>query len=376
MNDLAAKRTGVCHRQAMPVTTRRTHAFGLDPAKVRGLAASCVKVLVNALLLAVLLCPSSLPAAEAPVSSPEPEGFLKKMDRSHDILSEQLSALAGRIDLFMGGLRVCEDSKETYVQVGGNVIIRKDGEVRFDHVLRANIVLPNTQDRFRLLFESAAERDLQPVSPGSRRATETESLSQVSSDITNLKAALQYATQEKQKWHFSADAGAEVQLPPDPFGRLRLKRSFSLGDEFRLNFAETIFWFTSEGPGAKTQIDLEKHLFSSMLFRSTTEALWRERERGVDLGQNLSLFHELSWREVVVYKIGLTAQTEPYRHLKDWGVGIEYRRRLYKNWLYLSIQPALTFSRDNQYQTDPSINIGFDVTFGEKYVSPEKAEQR
>lgn len=271
----------------------------------------------------------------------------------------------------MGGLRVCEDSTESYVQTGATAIVLKDGGLRFDHILRANLILPNSQDRFKLLLERAPENDLEPLSPGARSATESDTLSQAGSNLTNFTAALQYVTQEQNKWYFSTDAGVDVQWPPDPFGRVQFRRSFSLGEELKVNFGETIFWFTSVGIGEKTQLDLEKELSNCMLFRATAEALWREQERGFNMGLNLSLFHELTWKEVLVYRFGVTAGTKPTTGFTNWGAGIQYRRRVYKNWLHVTVEPAVAFAQANQYQADPSISFSFDVTFGATYVHPE-----
>jgi hypothetical protein len=362
-------------RQALRATTC-ANPTGRQPAKGRGSSRLFAKAVGGLLWIGLLAGPAGLWAVEPPdPPRRESDGFLKRLDKKHAALSQDLSALAERIDLFMGGLRVCQDSTETYVQAGGTVIMLKDGGLRFDHILQANIILPNTQDRFKLLLERTPD-NLQPLSPGARSATESATLAQAGSNVTNVTAALQYVRREQQKWLFNADAGVEVTWPPDPFGKLRFSRLFPLGEDLRINFSETLFWYTSIGAGQRAQIDLEMYLSNCMLFRTTAEALWREqqRERGFDLGLNLFLFHELTWRDVVVYRAGATALTGPEASISSWGAGIQYRRRLYKNWLHMTVEPAVVFAKENGYQGDPSIRLGFDLTFGEKYIHPEDAK--
>jgi hypothetical protein len=316
-----------------------------------------MKALRNVAVMALLLGPVSAPFAADPEPSPNtnktPDTVL---DRSHEVISRQVDEISGRIDMFLGGKRVCEDSTGSYVQAGGSVALPGDREVRFDHVLRVKLVLPNTRDRLRVLLESDPEKDVQePLSPGARSPTESESFTKERSDVTKLSAALQFALQEWRKFQFNIDAGARVRLPPDPFARFGIKRAYSVG-EWRILGSETVFWFDSLGAGEKTQVDVERHVYNCILFRATSEVGWKERKRSFELSQGLALFQELTWRDLLAYKAGVTGATRPSMHIENWGLGIEYRRRLHKNWLFVSIEPALTFAKAERFEAERAIN--------------------
>ncbi len=315
---------------------------------------------------------SSCPAPQSQTGEPElfnaPKTFYKAVDWSHTGLSNKVGELAERIDLFIGGLRTCEDSSGSNFQVGGSTAVLKNGALRFDYILNAKIELPNTQDRFRLVIESRPQNDLrEPLSPGTRSSTESTDVSPQVAEASQLSTFLQFMTQEKGKWDIKADGGVEVDFPPDPFTRLRFQRALSFGS-WRLTGEETLFWYQSLGLGESTQINLDIHLESCMLFRAAAQVVWKERMQRFDLSQTFSLFQELSWKEVLTYKVGVTGDTEPDLHMKDWGIGVEYRRRIYKNWLYIAIEPAVSFSSVNDFETNPSIRFTFDMTFGPRYV--------
>ncbi len=308
--------------------------------------------------------------AEPPSEPPTKNSgmFLGTLERSHDTLSREIDLFSERIDLFLGGDRTCEISQDSYIQVGASTVLLRGGGIRFDRVLRAKIDLPNTQRRFRLLLESDPEKNFrETLSPGGRSSTETETLTPQGPG-TSFSAALQYVMQERMKWLMSLDAGIEVEFPPDPFARARLKRSFTAGD-WRFTFGETVFWFVSLGPGSSTQFDVEQYLsFCELLFRGSTELIWRDRAGGFDLSQAFSLFQELTWRSVLTYKFGITGEAKENTQLNAWGLGVEYRRRVYKNWLYLSVEPAVAFSKADNFQADPSIRFTVDISFGAKYL--------
>jgi hypothetical protein len=86
-----------------------------------------------------------------------------------------------------------------------------------------------------------------------------------------------------------------------------------------------------------------------------------------ELSQGLSIFHVLNWRDVLVYKVGVAGQTDPNTHVSDWTAGIEYRRRIHKNWLFLTIEPALTFEKERNFKGEASFRVGLEAMFGEKY---------
>ncbi len=321
-------------------------------------------------LLALLFCPSFALAADdaAPPPGESKSKILSTLERTHEIISVQVDELSERIDAFLGGGKTCDYATGSTVQAGGSVVFLKDGTVLFNQALRAKINLPKAKERFKLLLETDPEREIrEPLGPGTRSSTETESISQAGSDFTNLSAALQYVMQERRKWQFSLDGGARVRIPPDPFARLRMKRSFNLG-EWRFHAVETLFWFESSGAGESTHLDVEKIVFGCHLFRSTTDVVWKEQERKFEASENVFLFQELSEKAVLTYSAGVTGETEPDTHVRDYGLGVEYRRRIHKNWLYLTIAPAVTFSKANNFEFAPSIRFGFDVTFGVDYT--------
>jgi hypothetical protein len=309
-----------------------------------------------------------LVASPLAASEPEPPGrFLRTLERSHDAFSSEVGRFAERIDLFLGGNRVCEDSQESYIHAGVSTVLRENGDVRFDRILRARFDLPNTEDRFKLLIESDPERDFRELtSPGARDSTETTSLTPRGTG-TSLSAALQVALQERRQWRSSLDAGAQMGIPPDPYTRFRLRRSLS-STHWRFTFGETLFWFASLGIGSSTQFDLERQLSSCLLLRSTTEALWKEQEGGLELRQGLTLHHDLSWREVITYKLGATGEAKGDNQFNDWGGAVEYRRRIYKNWLFFSLEPAVLFSRVNDFRAEPSLRFTVDILFGNMYI--------
>lgn len=324
-----------------------------------------VKTLV---LLALSLASVTLAQAAEPEKPKAPGTFFTNLDRMHDVLSQDVGVLADRIDLFLGGLRTCEDSSGSYIQAGGSVAVHKNGDVLFDHTLNAKVDLPNTRDRFRFVLESHPDKDFrEPLSPGARTSTQSGTLSQEGSDITKVSSALQFILHEKRKWLISADGGVQMQFPLDPFSRVRFKRELSFG-WWRLTGEETVFWFESLGAGESTKIDLEMYLPNCTLLRGTSQAVWKDRDRRFELSQNISLFQELSWKDVLTYKVGITGYGNPGLSKRDWGMSVEYRRRIYKNWLYIAIEPALWFSEVNDFETDPSIRFSFDVFFGEKYA--------
>jgi hypothetical protein len=66
--------------------------------------------------------------------------------------------------------------------------------------------------------------------------------------------------------------------------------------------------------------------------------------------------------------LGATGEAKGDNQFNDWGGAVEYRRRIYKNWLFFSLEPAVLFSRVNDFRAEPSLRFTVDILFGNMYI--------
>ena len=89
------------------------------------------------------------------------------------------------------------------------------------------------------------------------------------------------------------------------------------------------------------------------LFRSRSAVIWSELSAGVDLKQTFYLRHFLTEDIVtgIYWRIG--GHTSPHTILDGHTVAIEFRSKLWVNWLYFQFSPQVQYLRRDNFRALP-----------------------
>jgi hypothetical protein len=331
-------------------------------------------VLVSAILVASSASGAAALERENTPADPQPMAeTLGEVEASYMAVSRSVEAAARRIDTFFGGERAYAEATGTYFRIGGASILRDDGTIGFEHRFRLYLDLPHTRKRYRFLIESNPEEDVSEVSTGEdRSAGESRRLaSSVADERPNYSAALRFVLAETQRWSLNFDTGIRAEIPVNPFAKARARRTIPL-DSWILRLTERVFWFNEEGFGESSRLDFDHSVAPGLLFRSTSEAVWRDRKGEFELSQNLFLFQQLSLRRALAYRLGVVGETDPCVRATEYGASIAYRQKIYKEWLYFQGTPELLFPREEDFRPKPRLTFLLEAIIGERYVEKEK----
>lgn len=281
-------------------------------------------------------------AQEEVVEEPgAPDGVV---DRAQEYVGDVVEALARYFDGFFGGELAYEEATGSHLQVGGEALWEDDGTWDFDDRVFLRLVLPHTQKRFRLVIES--QRDAlaeEPGPPGKQPASLTPSESRRT--LLGLEGLLQ----QTRRWRVSLTGGVKFPFPPDPFTRLRGRWQTPLGS-WNFRFAQSFFWFLSDGLGEATSVDFERRLSEPLLLRLSSQATYIWDDNNFDLLQALAVFHRLSARDALTYRYALQGETHPATRIANHVVSVKYRRKLYRDWLFFEVEPGLRYTREDDFE--------------------------
>lgn len=214
------------------------------------------------------------------------------------------------------------------------------------------LVLPNTNERLNLLFESSEEDD---------ELTEGNALQTV--DNVEYSTALRFIVKETEQWSAKLDTGVKWALPPDPFTRFRLRRSAYL-DGMRIRGTQSFFWSASEGVGEDTDLQLDRPINLDRMLRYNAGARYMLDNDYFELRYGLTLFHELNSKEVLAYYFRAAGDTIGDATFNNYGVGVRYRRQIYQDWIFAEINPELETAAENEYDATPIIMFRFEALVG------------
>jgi hypothetical protein len=281
--------------------------------------------------------------------------------QSHSFLSQRLETTTRRLDEFFGGERAQEESGASRLTLGAGVELNEGMDLRFVSRFRIHVNLPATRQRFKLLIESDVDEDLEDNGVDVVSALKTQA------ERENYNTALRLVFAAIGGWHASTDAGIRLNIPPDPFVRLRVRRSFEIST-WLLRITERVFWFNSRGFGATTNVEFDRPFSDDELFRLASEATWLLDEDGFALAQSATFFHHLRGGHGLVYQASLAGETSPRIQTVDYEISMRYRKSLFWDWFFLEIAPAVHWPREDHFKPVSAILFRVEAIFGGDYL--------
>ncbi len=302
--------------------------------------------------------------AASPPAPPEQQSempfvseLLDTADAPRNYWSGKFVDFANDIDRFFGDPRYFQEANKSVLQLnftkvqqpggGGNIVL--DGQAKMD--------LPSTERRFKLMLESNPEKNV------SGDATQVRPV--IANDVVtsnNPSAALRYEKPAESPWHYSADMGVEARVPLQPFVRTRGSYSIPM-DMWRMKIAETVFWFGSIGVGETSQLDLEKFISESVLFRTTSTATWMNDPHNFDLRQDFSVYHTVNERTAMLYQASVIGASQPQLEATEYVLLMLYRYRLHRKWVFFELSPQIHFPKAADFQLSPLLQLRLEFLF-------------
>ena len=152
-----------------------------------------------------------------------------------------------------------------------------------------------------------------------------------------------------------------VMSVPSPM-RARLNLAMPL-DEWRLNVAESVFWFGTIGAGESTLIDFERPLTQRHVFRASSNATWLNNTQYFDLSQSFSVYHAYDERTALLYQIGVVGVSRPQMQVSDYVILTTYRYRWHREWVYIEISPQIHFPQVENYKISKLLSLRLEFLF-------------
>jgi len=348
--------------------------YSFEPKSIWPFRLSPILLLGIALFFPLPLLGAEQSDPQAPYVVPQTQKSDRydSMEDSRNYLSEKITNFASNIDRFFGGDRHYQESNPSVIQLS---VARGDGygsSRNFDLAAKLNLRLPVTEGRLRLLVETDPEENIMTGATTTAGAKPTSGATTVQSNAAlpknkvvapkSLAVAVRVVAAEENVWNFNTDAGLQFPTPPKPFVRSRGSYSTPMGD-WRLKAVESVYWFNKLGAGETTQLDLERILSNSVLFRSTTNATYLNDKKNFDLRQDLSFYHTLNDRTALLYQASAIGVSNPQLQVTDYVALLFYRYRLHKEWLFFEASPQLHFPREKNFKANPAFYIRLEILF-------------
>ena len=181
-------------------------------------------------------------------------------------------------------------------------------------------------------------------------------------------AGLGYSPAHSARSRFDVDGGVRIDFPMDPFVRARWRTIRPLGSKRLFRFSQTAFWRRSLGTGTTSAMDIERALSRRLLARASASGTVAEEIDGLDWRVASTLYHLLREDTALAYQLEGRGQTDDEIPVYDWSVGMIYRQRVWREWLFLELRGRVHWPRqelEEEREPEAGFAVGFEILFGD-----------
>lgn len=275
------------------------------------------------------------------------EEGIRWLDQPHGALSVGVQMLSQRFDDFFD---VTGEEKvgDTRVRITTGTEFREAESVRFTTGAGVRLDLPHFEQRWNLLLEN--------IEISEETITEQDA-------GDDFSAGLRLLLRQTRRSLVNADAGLRFSDGPVLYGRLRFRRQYVRDPHF-LRFTQFVHWRDRRGFGTTCRLEYEHKPAENYLVINRGNFEWGEKTAGVEWSYHTALARILRDRHGGAVFTEINGETSPNGKIKGYRTGIRYRYRLYREWLFLDLVPAMEFNYENNFKLEPVLTARLETIFG------------
>lgn len=328
---------------------------------LRPVLSLALRLLFKRILISLLIWPVAGIAQDDKLPFSEEPSYFDWLDKPRDYISQRFVNLSTEVDRYFADERVFQESRTSYLRFYGDLVLKKSGSSDFNPQLQAKVVLPALEKRLHILLES--ETDVTGELPTA--SVPTQSGTPKVNVPNDFRAAVQVQVTDTPHWNINTDAGLRFHgLTLPPFVRARVSRVQSVR-KWQFRFTEAVYWYEQSGMGESTQYDADYSFAEHYLGRSRTQAIWSDHDQKFDFEQDFILFNPIDDGHAISYGASIYGASQPNSHVTDYAVSVTWRTRIHREWLFLNIQPGLSWPESNSFHFTPSILLRVEAIFGD-----------
>lgn len=288
------------------------------------------------------------------------------LEEQHDYLANRVTTSATVIDQYVS--RDAFDtsiSNESYVRINMKQKFSAGDDEGFDLKVKAKLDVPNTKRSTKLIFNSDS-RDSDSLSERQRDVSTASGTSRA--DRNDAEAGLLFEGKQRKSWTPNLSIGLKLNIPMDPYIKVGFTRFDELPALWQSRFRQKFYFYRVDGAGSDSQFDIYRPIGSNKILLSVSEAQYQEKDDVWEVSQALSLYQRLNSKNAIEYQIGGIATNEPHFRPETGWLKFEWRRLIYKDWLFTKLTPELVFPRERDFDVTPGILFELEIYFSENML--------
>ena len=271
---------------------------------------------------------------------------------------ESVQAVGAWADRTLSGSSRVLPNNESYLRLGAAAKSETGKLADFEPEVRFRLEVPTAEEKLKLVIDSETE-DLVPLVERDRDRQLTES----ERTNSNTTGALRYIAQVGDAVNFSTDIGGRLRFPPEAFWRAKAGKSWQVGPEWGMGLEQRVYYYHTEGWGARSWFGADRSLGKGWHFYASSELEWLHDERKFEAAQIFSVRKRLNNRSVLRPRMGVLGESRPNWRSTSYFADVTWRYRVYEDWLFAELIPALEFPREESFKERGSVVFRLEMYF-------------
>lgn len=290
------------------------------------------------------------------------------LDDSHAYATEQAQALTQWMDNYFGEPNYELEAAESFLRLDFSTDWDQDDGNNNQIRLRGKLQLPRLSKRLNLVFSDESGDEFDP----DRDARKLDD-----------NVGLVYEVAENNRSRFDLTMGLNWNRVR-PGVRYRFQDRF--GEVYSYRLTQRVQWENNEGFYATSQAELNRALSTNTFLRWNNRAVYGEETRGTEWLTRFSLFERRrtlrgsrKHKVGINYFAGINGVTDPKSYVKNYRLGVLFRRQIYRKFLFLEIEPAYNYRKrdpDDKRQFAWSIGLTLQVALERDLARKKKKSKK
>lgn len=218
---------------------------------------------------------------------------------------------------------------------GSKVIIKKEGE-----------------DAATSLLDG---ENAQSQNPGANTAQEAQP--------EGYSAAVRKFVLETTKTNISYDLGMKMNVPLDPFAKIRLRRLWEW-EEFSMRFVQSNEYYKIDRLFNESSLYFDYKLNQRNKIQLRNSYYWAYKSDASNFNHNLNFYHAITEKIAFAWNISANAVIEDDGiYYNSYGLSTGYRTLLFKDWFFGEVSLGTNFPKEEDFKSKAYITGRLDMIF-------------
>lgn len=254
------------------------------------------------------------------------------------------------IDDFFGDESIQTTKKGSRLTLYSPLVFYGDGSIQQRLNFSAQLDLPKTNHRWKLVFVNWQDDDLAQTQSTSEKTIEGNNQAQFGARYLLGKDAFGFS-------HIETGLKFEEIIDPNPYIKYLKRYKYDFSESILSRTTHRLYLERYAGFAWEGQQVFDIRLNQTQLTRSQTSLTWWQQDKVLLLNQKGLLFEKDSANTASAYYVDIDYLLGENRHgLESVAVGVNWRSRLYKDWLFAEIEPQVSLTSEDDFN-EPNYSL-------------------